>query len=95
MKEFYSNSFISDWFGTITGTASVQPFPSGTARLARFKANPANMGDVFIGNAGEVIFPLDAGQDTGWFSPTQGKLENYQYLINAGVTGTVHFWAQR
>lgn len=93
LKEFYNDVFNSDWFGTVTGSASAQQFPSGTARLAKFKADTSNAGDIFIGNAGEVVFPLDAGQDTGWFAPAQGKLENYWYLADASET--LHFWTQR
>lgn len=92
LKEFYNSVFNEDWFGTVTGTATAQPFPSGTARLARFKAYPTNQGDIYFGNAGEVLFPLDSGQDTGWFAPSQGKLENYQYLGDGEV---LHFWVQR
>ena len=92
LKEFCSDVFNADWFGTLTGTASALPFPSGTARLARFKGAIANQGDILFGNDGEVLFPLDAGDDTGWFAPSQGRLENYQYVGDGEV---LHFWVQR
>jgi len=92
LKEFYNDVFNSDWFGVVSGTASALPFPSGTARLARFKADTSNQGDIFFGNDGEVVFALDAGQDTGWFAPSQGKLENYHYV---GDNQVLRFWVQR
>lgn len=92
LKEYYSDVFNSDWFGTVSGTATAQSFPSGTARLARVKASTTNQGDFFIGNDGEVVYPLDAGDDTGWFAPSQGKLENYHYLGNGYIA---YFWVQR
>ncbi len=92
LKEYYNDVLNEDWFGTITGTASDLPFPSGTARLARFKADTTNQGNIFFGNKDTVFFPLDAGQDTGWFAPSQGRLENYQYVGNGEV---LHFWVQR
>jgi hypothetical protein len=92
LREFYSDVFNTDWFGIVTGTASAQQFPSGTARLARFKADTSNQGDIFFGNEGEVVFALDAGEDTGWFAPSQGKLENYHYV---GIDQVLRFWVQR
>ena len=92
LKEYYGDVFNSDWFGVVSGTASALQFPSGTARLARFKADTSNQGDIFFGNRGEVIFALDAGQDTGWFAPSQGKLENYYYV---GDNQVLRFWIQR
>ena len=92
LKEYYGSVFNDDWFGTVSGTASALPFPSGTARMARFKAAPGNQGNALIGREGEVIYPLDAGDDTGWFAPTQGKLQNYQYQ---GADQIIYYWVMR
>jgi len=93
LKEYYGDVFNDDWFGTVSGTASSQPFPSGTARLARFKAATGNTGDIFIGRDGEVVYPLDAGDDTGWIAPAQGKLQNYHF--QADNDEVIYFWVMR
>lgn len=92
LKEYYNTVFNEDWFGIVSGTASAQAFPSGTAKMARFKADTSNQGDIFFGSKDEVVFALDAGDDTGWFAPIQGKLENYQFL---GSDQVLRFWVQR
>lgn len=93
LKEFYCHVFDDEWFGVVTGTSTAQSFPSGTAHLARFKAGSGNQGDIFIGNEADTVFPLDGGDDTGWFAPRQGKLENYWYT--AENDEVLYWWVQR
>lgn len=93
LVEHFSDVFNSNWFGVITGTSTAQSLPSGTARLARFKADTGNQGDIFIGNEADVVYPLDAGDDTDWFAPAQGKLQNY--YVTAENDEVLYWWAQR
>jgi hypothetical protein len=93
LKEYYGDVFNGDWFGIITGTSTAQSLPSGTARLTRFKAGTGNQGDIFIGNEADVVYPLDAGDDTGWFAPVQGKLQNY--WVTAENDEVLYWWVQR
>ena len=93
LQEFYSDVFNEEWFGVVTGTSAAQQLPTGTARLAKFRADGANTGDIFIGNDGEVFYPLDAGEDTGWFAPIQSELNNYWYRAEADEV--LYFWVQR
>ena len=73
INALFSNNPLFNDFGVSTGTSSWTQFPSGTAKLLRFKANPANVGyfelEAFDAASGyDAPWPLAAGDDTGWIA---------------------------
>jgi hypothetical protein len=93
IPEQFADAFIHNRFGVITGSASSVQFPSGTCHIIRFKASPDNVGTFFVGNdADTCVFPLDAGDDTGWNS-----LSNLNQLYHRNPSGTLdylYYWLQ-
>ena len=103
--QFSDNPQLND-FGISTGTASWTQFPSGTAKLLRFKANPLNEGtfelEAFDAASGyDAPWPMAAGDDTGWIAPptSDGNLRgihNYVYRDTSGSTSNyLHWWIQK
>ena len=88
-----TNPFISNRFGVVTGSSSDIRFPTGTCELVRFKAHPSNIGTFFVGDQpGQTLFPIDAGDDTGWVN-----LKNINELIYRNPSGSadyLYWWLQ-
>lgn len=88
-----TNPFINNRFGVVTGTASATRFPTGTAQIARFKAHPSNIGTFFVGDEPtSTLFPIDAGDDTGWFSID--NLNKLYYNNASGSSDYLYWWLQ-
>lgn len=101
-NEMFAGNPLYNIFGVVTGTASVTYFPSGSAKLIRWKADPDNIGTFKLGAipVDETFFPLDAGDDTGWVAPpsAQGNLlglNSYCYSNGSGSSDFLYFWLQR
>jgi hypothetical protein len=97
IKEMFSDVFIYDLFGLVTGTFGVNQFPNVPCSMARLRARSSNAGSFFISHASGTVlgmpYELDAGEDTGWF-PTS----NLNLLWHGGSSGTSDFlayWVQR
>jgi hypothetical protein len=97
IKEMFSDVFIYDLFGLVTGTFGVNQFPNVPCSMARLRARSSNAGSFFISHASGTVlgmpYELDAGEDTGWF-PTS----NLNRLWHGGSSGTSDFlayWVQR
>ena len=92
---------ITHLTGEVAGSASASQLPNIPCSRARLKANGDNAGNVYIGVAGVTVpdgstdtttgFPLDAGDDTGWF-PCANLNELYRICDNAGDDLT--YWVQ-
>ena len=90
-------------FGVVTGTATFTQFPSGTARLLRFKGNPDNIGTFELkiwGDTDEQTYPIDAGDDTDWVVAPfmQGNVRgvhNFGYRDISGSVDKLHYWIQK
>jgi len=98
----FSGNPIYNIFGVVTGTASCTQFISGTANLLRFKADPDNVGTFYLGSygTGECIWPMDAGDDTGWIAAPFGEghtqgIQFFTYQNLSGTTDRLHYWIQR
>ena len=94
--------FLFDNFGLVTGSYLSIQFPTGSCGLLRFKADPGNAGVFLLGDydaAGGSMatgggYPMDAGDDTGFFYTT--NLNRYCY--SHGTTGTtdyLNWWLQK
>lgn len=102
-EQFSSNPQFND-FGRVAGTSSWTQFPSGTAKLLRFKAHPLNEGtfeiEAFDGGR-DAPWPLAAGDDTGWIAPPTGDgnlrgVHNYVYRDTSGTaTNYLLYWIQK
>lgn len=78
--------------GVVTGTATAIQFPNFATERLRFKANPANTETIYIGTSEVNMWPLAAGDDTGWI-----LADNFNDYWHKGGTGTVnhlHYWVQ-
>ena len=104
INEVFANNPQFNWIGVVTGTASYTQFPSGTAKLLRFKAHPSNEGIfeiVEVGGADDGHWPMSPGDDTGWIAPPTGDgnwrgMHNYKYRDTSGSsTNYLHFWLQK
>lgn len=68
----WSDSFINQSVGVITGTFGMSQLPAIPGKIARLQARSANAGSIYLGrfiNTGTFPLPweLAAGGDTGWF----------------------------
>lgn len=89
--EQFSDDYLYNRFGKITGSVAAIQFSSGTCHMIRFKADPANVGTFFIGNdATHCFFPLDAGDDTGW-NPAREMAELW-YSNPSGTLDYLYWW---
>lgn len=101
INEIFSDNPMNNIFGILTGTATWVQFPAAYAKLMRFKANPDNIGNFELANAnGLGRYPLDAGDDTGWFAApsyegNSSAESGYYYRNLSGSTEYLHYWAQR
>jgi len=97
VRHHFSDGFMYDTFGILTGTYGTRQFPNIPGSLARLKAHPNN-GDVWmIGNAKNtgafpLPYPLNAGDDTGWFPVTEHNLNSYWYSQGSG--SYLSYWIQ-
>ena len=95
--QFYSEDFINETFGVISGTFLLSQFPNVPGKIAKLKTRSGNTGSFFIGpQATTGIFPLpwelDAGQETEWFD-IKGNLNT---LYQRGASGTTYlsYWVK-
>ena len=102
INEVYSDNPQFNYFGVVTGTVSETQFPSGSAKLLRFKTDPDNLGTFFIGTwgANNCVYPLDAGDDTGWLAPPSADgnlagLSHFSYRAPSGSIDYLYYWAQK
>lgn len=79
-----SNSGI----GIVTGTSSSVGFPDINASRARVKASFDGVRG-FIGVGGNPIYPLDVGEDTGWFA-----INNLNEYCYSGTGSYLAYWYQ-
>ena len=88
-----TNPFISNRFGVVTGSSSDIRFPTGTCELVRFKAHPSNIGTFFVGDQpGQTLFPIDAGDDTGWVNLK--NINELMYRNPSGSADYLYWWLQ-
>lgn len=76
-------------FGLLTGTASALAFPDISADWMRIKAPSGNSADNYIGTVGNVVYPLSAGDDTGWFA-----VDNLSDIYYSGSGTYFSYWFQ-
>ena len=94
IPKMFSDAFPADEFGIVTGTQSCIQFPTGTCGMVRFKAHPDNVGLFLIGNAVQgCLFPLDAGDDTGWISAD--ALHRFYANGLSGTSDYIYWFLQR
>jgi hypothetical protein len=102
INEVFADNPQYNIFGLITGSVTEIPFPSGSCKLVRFKADPDNLGTFFIGTwgANNCVWPLAPGDDTGWVAPpsadgnTRG-LGSYSVITPSGTSERIYYWMQR
>ena len=94
--------FLFDDFGLVTGSYLSIQFPTGSCGNLRFKADPGNAGVFLLGDydaAGGSMatgggYPMDAGDDTGFFYTT--KLNRYYYSHRTtGTLDYLYWWLQK
>lgn len=96
IKEQFSDVFLYDIFGKVTGTFGSNQFPNVPCSIARFKARSANAGSFFIGeSSGSSFLPfqLAPGDDTGWFAAV--NLNRFWHNGSSGTTDMLAYWIQR
>ena len=104
INEVFANNPQFNWMGVVSGSSTYVNFPSGTAKLLRFKAHPDNetiFELVEDGGADDGRWPMAAGDDTGWIAPPSSDgnlrgLESFKYRDTSGSsTNYLHFWVQK
>lgn len=96
IREEFSDVFIFDLFGIITGTAGVTQMPNIPCNIARFKTLGTNTSPFYLGHVSGTVnlpFPMDAGDDTGWFATT--NLNRYYFNAPSGTAVRLAYWIQR
>lgn len=96
IREEFSDVFIFDLFGIITGTVGVTQMPSIPCNIARFKALGDNTAPFYLGHESGTVnlpFPMAAGDDTGWFATT--NLNRYYFNAVSGTGDYLAYWVQR
>jgi len=101
IRQQYSDNFTFDYFGRITGTFDLSQFPNVPGRLARLKADPTNLGNIWFGTALSTgMFPmpwmLEPGADTGWFALSPGTEGNLNIFYQNASSGSSYlaYWVQ-
>lgn len=97
IKDIFANNPIYNVFGLVSGSVTNIQLPSGTCKLLRFKAHENNIGIFFIGDEQNVIWPLGAGDDTGWIAAPSdyAGLANFWYNNASGSTEQLIYWMQK
>jgi hypothetical protein len=108
INEVFADNPDTNLFGVATGSATFTRFPTGTseavAKLLRFKAHPSNVGYfelVLWEQSHEQVWPMNPGDDTGWFAPSHIQqspmrgLADFGYRSLSGSTTYIHYWIQR
>lgn len=85
----FADSPKTNLFGIMTGTASVLAFPSVPCLMVRLKVSPTSVTTMQIGTGSDAVWPLAAGDDTGWIACN--NLNQFSYK---GSSGTISYWAQ-
>lgn len=92
VREEY-DGFINNIFGVVTGSSSAIQFASTIVGLIRFKTDLNNNGIFFLGSdPGNCIYPLDAGEDTGWVSLS--SLGQLYHRNPSGSSDYLYYWLQ-
>lgn len=104
INEQFSSNPVWNVIDLVTGTAvgTWAQFPSGTCKLARFKADGDNTGEFLLSHEDEtsnplVGWPLAAGDDTGWVAvPTdEAGLAHFWFSGLSGTADRLYYWLQR
>ena len=96
-RTYFSDGFIRDTIGIITGSALVSRFPSVPGYLFRLKTASTNIGAFKVGTlsgTAQQYFELSAGDDTGWFKVAGDNLSNLFYTNVSGASEVVSYWSQ-
>lgn len=83
---------IPNGIGVVTGTATALNFPNSDIHLIRFKAAPANLEVFYLGTTANNMWPLSAGDDTGWV--LADNWSDYWYKGGTGTVNHLHYWIQ-
>ena len=101
IKEVFSGNPMYNDIGVVTGSVTCVQFPSGTAMLVRFKADPDNEGNFLLGAGdGDCLWPMAAGDDTGWVAPPYiegdlAGLHSYKHQALSGTGERLYYWIQK
>ena len=99
IKQQFSDNPIWQEFGLVSGTSvGVNgQFPTGTGKLVRFKADNDNEGEFLIGSSQDVIWPMNAGDDTGWVAlPSDSAgMAHFWFSGLSGTSERLYYWLQR
>lgn len=84
---------INNNIGVVTGTASAVNFPSRAIKMARFLADASNPASSFLGTTANHMWPMAAGNDTGWV--LADDLADFWYRGTGTATpNLIHYWTQ-
>lgn len=84
---------INNGIGVVTGTATAVNFPNMEIRMVRFKADANNPAASFLGTTASHMWPLAAGDDTGWVMAD--NLADFWYKGTGTATpNLLHYWTQ-
>lgn len=93
IRSQFADSLMFDGFGVVTGSVTAIQFPTGSVGMMRLKADIDNVGTFKLGERPDnCLFPMRAGDDTGWVSTS--NLNRYYYQNNSGTTDYLYWWLQ-
>lgn len=96
-RTYFSDTFISDTIGRITGSATISRFPNVPGSLFRLQSHSLNVDSFYIGfnsGSGQQLWELEASYDSGWFTLSTHNLNQLFFLNASGSTQILSYWVQ-
>lgn len=94
IRSQFSDGLMFNEFLVVTGSVTETQFPTDEVGMVRFKSDLGNNGVFFLGNrADNCIFPLYAGEDTGWNS--LNDMNELYHRNPSGSSDYLYYWLQK
>lgn len=96
-RTYFSDVFISDAIGQITGSAAVSRLPSVPGSVFRLQAPSTNIGKFFVGSrsgTNQQYWEIAASGDTDWFVLSSHNLNQLFFRNPSGSSQTLNYWVQ-
>lgn len=96
-RSFYSDPFISEAIGNITGSSAISRFPDVPGSLFKLQAPAANIGTFYFGTlsgSNQQYWEVAPGEETDRFNLSTKNLQQLFFRNPSGSSQTLTYWAQ-